>query len=91
MNWFEFASKVPLVVNGVMSIVHRVKGADKSDKVNAVLTAVPESVSLVEFAAGKDVFNDPEIAALLTALAHAEHAVLEARDALKAGILARSK
>ncbi|HVI42772.1 MAG TPA: hypothetical protein VM577_19365 [Anaerovoracaceae bacterium] len=91
MNWFEFAGKVPLVVSGLMNIVHKVQGAEKGAKVQAVVDAVPDSIALVEFAAGKDVFNDPEIANLLKAVAEAEHAVAEARAALKAGILNKSK
>jgi hypothetical protein len=91
MNWLEFAAKIPLVVSGVMSIVHKVQGADAGAKVQAVIDSVPDSVSLAEFAAGKDLFNDAEIAALLKSLVEAEHAVADARAALKAGILNKSK
>lgn len=84
MSLLDFVAKLPLVVFGLVGIVNKVKGADKSAKVDAVLLAVPESLSLAEFAVGKDLLNDSEVAAFLKALVDAEHAVAEAKDALKA-------
>ena len=87
MNWIILASKLPLVVSGLMNIVNKVKGASGDDKKAAVLAAIPESVSLAEFAAGKDFMNDDNIKKLLSAYIDAEAAAMKAREALKAGLL----
>lgn len=84
MSLLDFVAKLPLVVFGLVGIVNKVKGADKGAKVDAVLQAVPESLALTEFAAGKDLLNDAEVVNFLKALVAAEHAAAEARDALKA-------
>jgi hypothetical protein len=84
MSLLDFVAKLPLVVFGLVGIVNKVKGADKGAKVDAVLQAIPESLSLAEFAAGKDLLNDTEVAGFLKALVDAEHAAQDARDALKA-------
>ncbi len=44
-----------------------------------VIAALPESVALAEFAAGKDLLNDPAIAQLVSALVDAEAAAAKAR------------
>jgi hypothetical protein len=87
----KFVSKLLPVVEGISKIVHRVKDAPKADKVEAILNSVPESIALAEFAAGKDLLNDAEVAKLLAALVEAEHAVADARDALKNAIVAKAK
>lgn len=78
-----FVSKILPVVEGITAIVNRVKGASKEDKVSAVLNSIPDSVALAEYAAGKDLLNDAEVARLLAALVEAEHTVADARTALK--------
>lgn len=90
MNWMTFALKLPLIISGIMSVIEKVKGAKGAEKKAAVLEAIPESVSLIEFAAGRDLLNDPVIASLVSAFIDAEKIALVARDALKAGILAKS-
>ena len=89
MNWILFATKLPLVVQGVMAIVQKIKGAKGAEKKAAVLAAIPESVALAEFVAGKDLLNDPVLADLLSVYIDAEAAALKARDALRLGILAK--
>lgn len=83
MTLLDFVAKLPLVVFGLVGIVNKVKGADMGSKIDAVLAAVPESLSLVEFAAGKQLLNDAEVQTFLQALVAAEHAALDARNALK--------
>ena len=89
MNWLQFALKLPMVIAGIMSIVQKVKSASGPDKKAAVLAAIPESVALMEFGAGRDVFNDPVIADLVSVYIDAEKVAMKAREALKAGILAK--
>ena len=90
MNWMAFALKLPMVISGIMGIVQKVKGASGPDKKAAVLDAVPESLSLIEFAAGRDLLKDGVIAGLVSAYIDAEKVALKAREALKAGILAKA-
>lgn len=87
MNWLDFAVKVPLVIQGLVKIIGKVKSASHADQATAVSEAIRESVALAEFAEGKDRFNDPVIKRLLDAVIAAEQQVLVARDALKAGLL----
>jgi len=89
MNWLQFALKLPMVIAGVMNIVQKVKDAKGPDKKAAVLAAVPESLALAEFAAGRDLLNDPAIAELVSVYIDAEKIAMKARNALKAGILAK--
>ena len=88
MNWMAFALKLPAVIGGIVGIVEKVK-ASGADKKAAVIAALPDSIALAEFAAGRDVFNDPAVAKLRDALIDAEAAVVKAREALKAGLLAK--
>ena len=90
MNWLQFALKLPMVIAGIMGIVQKVKDAKGPDKKAAVLAAVPESLALAEFAAGRDLLNDPVIAELVSVYIDAEKVAMKARDALKAGILAKA-
>ena len=87
-NWLAFALKLPAVIGGIVGIVQKVK-ASGADKKAAVIAALPESVALAEFAAGRDLLNDPAVAELVNALIDAEAAVVKAREALKAGLLAK--
>lgn len=90
MNWLQFALKVPVLISGFMMIVQKVRGASGPDKKQAVLDALPESLELVEFGAGRDLFNDPVVAGLLSIYIDAEKVAMKAREALKAGILAKA-
>lgn len=90
MNWMAFALKLPMVISGIMGIVQKVKSASGPDKKAAVLAAVPESLSLIEFAAGRDLLKDESIAQLVSAYIDAEKVALKAREALKVGILAKA-
>lgn len=89
MNWMAFALKLPAVIGGIVGIVEKVKASGGAKKA-AVLAAVPESVALAEFAAGRDLLNDPAVAELVSAVIDAEAAVLKAREALRAGLLAKT-
>ena len=88
MNWMAFALKLPAVIGGIVGIVEKVK-ASGADKKAAVIAALPDSIALAEFGAGRDVFNDPAVAKLRDSLIDAEAAVVKAREALKAGLLAK--
>jgi hypothetical protein len=88
MNWVLFVTKVPSVVQGLVHLYSKVKAAG-ADKKAALLSVLPDSMELAEFAVGKDLFNDPEVMKLVSALIDAEAAVLKAREAVKAGLLAR--
>lgn len=90
VNWITFALKLPAVIAGIMSIVQKVRGASGVDKKAAVLAAVPESLALLEFAAEKDVLNDASVQQLISVYIDAEAVALKARDALRAGILAKA-
>lgn len=89
MNWLLFVTKLPTIIQGAVVIVDKIKGAKGAEKKAAVVEAIPEAIELTEFAAGKDIFNDAEIANLRDAAIDAEAAALKARNALKAGILAK--
>lgn len=88
MNYFKFAAKLPLVVSGIVGIVNMVKNASPADKREAVRAAVESSLSLAEFVAEKDLLKDDVVQKLYSAYIDAEHAVAQARDALKAGLVA---
>lgn len=88
--WLTLALKLPLIIQGTMAIVEKVKGAKGPEKKAAVLAAIPESISLLEFGAGKDVLNDAAVQQLLSVYIDAEAAALKAREALKAGLLAKA-
>lgn len=90
MDWIKFATKLPMIIHGAVSVVQHVKGAKGSEKKQAVLDSIPTSIELAEFAAGKDLLNDVVVAQLVSAAIDAEAAALKAREALKAGILAKS-
>ena len=89
MNWLGLLVKLPAVIEGTVRIVDRVKDARSADKKTAVLESIPESIALAEFTAERDLLNDPAIAELISALVDAEVAVARARNALKAGLLAK--
>ena len=89
MNWLSLAMKLPVVIQGAMVIVEKVKAATGSEKKQAVIDAIPDGIGLVEFAAGKDVLNDPAIAELVSAYIDAEKVAMKARAALQAGLLAK--
>lgn len=90
MNWIGLALKVPMIIQGAVSIVNSVKNASGKEKKAAVLAAIPNAVELAEFAAEKDLLNDDAIGQLISAAIDAEAAALKAREALKAGILAKA-
>lgn len=87
MNWVSFATKVPMVIAGVVKIIGKVKGASKADKVDAAIEAIMDSVALSEFVIEKDALNDANIKTLLATVVKIEHDLEEARAALKAGLL----
>jgi hypothetical protein len=72
-----------------MTIVQKIKGAKGDEKKAAVLEAIPESVALAEFGAGRDLLNDAVIRDLISTYIDAEKVAMKAREALKAGILAK--
>lgn len=82
-----FLNKLPAVIAGMSAIVGGVKGANKGDKVDAVLAAIPQSIALAEYGISADLFNDANIQALLKSVASAQHDVQEAIKALRAGVL----
>ena len=90
MNWIAFATKLPVLIHGVVSVVQKIKGATGAEKKQAVIDSIPESLGLVEFAAGKDILSDENIMKLVSAAIDAEAAALKAREALKAGLLAKA-
>ncbi len=89
VNWLDIALKLPGIVAGAVKIADKFK-VPGVDKKAAVIDSIPESEQLIEYALSKDVFNDPAIASLVSALVDAEAAVLKARNALKAGLLAKN-
>ena len=89
MNWINFVVKLPVIIHGAVDIVHHIKGAAGSTKKQAVLDSIGTSVALVEFAAGKDLLNDPVIAELVSVYIDAEATAMKAKRALQSGILAK--
>lgn len=89
-SWMTFALKLPGVIAGTMAIINKVKNATGEEKKAAVLAAVPESISLIEFAAEKDILNDATIAQLVSVYIDAEAVALKAREALRLGILSKA-
>ena len=90
MNWLTFALKVPALIQGGVEIVNSIKHAKGSEKKQKVLDSIASAIDLAEFAAGRDLLNDPAIAQLVSAAIDAEAAALKARDALREGLLARA-
>ena len=90
MNWLNFVDKLPLLIKGTMIVVQKIKSATGPEKKAAVLEAIPEAIALTEFGAGRDLVADEGIAALIGAYIDAEKAAMKAKDALKAGILAKA-
>lgn len=90
MDWLTFATKVPTIIFGAMQVVQKIKGASGPEKKAAVIASIPESIELTEFAIGRDLLNDPAVLALVGAYIDAEKVAMKARDALKAGLLAKS-
>lgn len=90
MNWIGLATKLPALIHGAVEIAERIKGAKGRDKKAAVEQSIPHAVELIEFAAEKDLLNDEAIKQLISVSIDAEAAALRARDALKAGILAKA-
>ena len=89
MDWVAFAFKLPQIIQGAVAVVDHIKGAKGADKKQAVLDSIPAGVALTDYAAGRDILNDAAIATLVSVYVDAEAAVLKARNALKAGILAK--
>jgi len=89
MNWLTFAMKLPMIISGVMSVVQKIRSASGPEKKAAVIEAIPESVSLIEFAAGRDLLKDATVASLISMYIDAEKVAMTAREALRAGILAK--
>ena len=87
-GWVQFLIKLPAVIGGIVGIIDKVK-ASGADKKAAVLAALPESVALAEFISGRDLLNDPAIQPAIDAVIEAEVALLKARNALKAVLLAK--
>ena len=85
-----FLLKLPAVITGITAIVSHVKSAPKNEKVDAVLAAVPDSTALAEFAIDRDLFDDEKVKAAVQAVVVAEHALLDARAALKAIVLQKA-
>lgn len=90
LNWAAFAMKLPMIISGTMAIVQKIKSASGSEKKKAVIEAIPDSISLIEYAAEKNIINDPVVADLISVYIDAEKIALRAREALKAGILERA-
>lgn len=90
VNVIALALKLPVVIQGMATIIGKIKGASKDDKVAAIIEALPESVALAEFVLDRDLFNDSEIRRLATALAKIETEAAEVRAALKAAIVAKA-
>lgn len=90
MNWAAFALKVPAIIQGAVSVVQHIKGAQGAEKKQAVIDSIPASIELIEFGAGKNVLNDPAIQELISAAIDAEAAAVKTRHALQAGILAHA-
>ncbi len=90
VNWGAIAVKLPTIISTAVSIVDHVKSAKGPEKKQAVLDAIPTSMELIEFAAGKDLLNDPAIMELVSAAIDAEAAVVKARGALRSGLLAKA-
>lgn len=82
----QLAFKLPSIIAGAVSIQDNVKKAGK-DKFTAVASQVDEAADLIEYAAGKDLFLNENLAALRDAAIEAEVAALKARNALRQGIL----
>lgn len=91
MNWTTIAFRIPEIISRAVHIVDSIKvaGSDKKKAVEIAVKDAPEIVSLFEFAVDKDVLNDPNIVTLMSALIDAEAAALKARNAFKAGLLAK--
>ena len=82
------ATKLPGIIAGAVHLVDDLKGFKGSDKKKQVIEKIiPEALDMIEAGAGKDLFNDPAIAQLISAYNDAEAAVLKARNALQQGIL----
>lgn len=90
MNWLAFAVKVPELIKGTMLVVDKIKDAPGPSKKAAVIDSVPAALALSEFAAGRDVFNDPAVLELVSAYIDAEHAAQKAKHALHEGLLAKA-
>jgi hypothetical protein len=79
---------VAAVPQAVQTVEH-IKAA-KGRRKEAVVEAIPGIIGQVEYVANKDLLNDPAVIALRDALLEAEVAVMHARDAYKAGLLAKA-
>lgn len=90
INWGAIAMKLPVIISAGVAIVDKIKNAKGAEKKQAVIESIPTSIELIEFAAGKNILNDPAIMALVSAAVDAEAAALKARDALRIGLLTRA-
>lgn len=88
-TFFAFAAKLPVVISGIMAIAEKFK-VSGADKKAAVISAIPDSVALLEFGIGMDLLNDAEVAAAISALIDAEAAALKLRVALKAVLVRKA-
>lgn len=89
MNWLSFALKLPVIIAEAMRIVQLIKNATGPEKKAAVLASIPSAVEMAEFGAGRDVLNDAVIAELMSVYIDAEKVAMKAKEALRAGILAK--
>ena len=76
-------------MGGGVQIAQRIKGAKGAEKKTAVRESLPHAIELIEFGAAKDLLNDEAIQMLIRASIDAEAAALKAREALRAGLLAK--
>ena len=84
-------SHLPDIIKASVKLVDNFKGASGADKkVRVVTEFVPDAIELIEGTAGKDLLNDPAVAALVSAVVDAEAAALKAKNALRAGLLAHA-
>jgi hypothetical protein len=88
IDFFSIFQKLVVLVPAVVNIVEKIRGAGNGAAKKAeVIAQIPEVLRLTEYAADKDLFNEPAIAHLVDALLEAEVAAMKAREALKQGLL----
>jgi hypothetical protein len=78
------------LIQGAVRIVDAVKkpGAEKkAEVIDRLIHQVPAGLALAEQALGKDLFNDPAIAQLMSAAIDAEAFAKKTHDALVAGLI----
>lgn len=91
LDFFKIAEKLVVIVPAIVNLVQKIRGAGNGAAKKAeVIAQIPEILQLTEYAADRDIFNEPAIAQLIDALLEAEVAVMSARAALRAGLLNRA-